>query len=96
MRARPKSSRRTSVARRCAAGSALLALAFSLGCARERVVLLAPDPCEPITEAQDADLELMILIGSHPHVEAYVSAYEQHCCEDDALAGRDTSICDEF
>lgn len=42
-----------------------------------------------------ASLEKMVLSEDYPGVESIVSAYEQHCCEDDALAGRSSALCDE-
>ena len=57
------------------------------GC-RSGVVLVVPEPCVPPTAEQVANLALMYVDGSYPGVEAIVSEYEQHCCEDDALAKR--------
>lgn len=37
----------------------------------------------------------MIVRGDYRGVQEIVADYEQVCCENDALAGRDTSHCEE-
>lgn len=86
---------RTCVDRRCELASVLLATALLIGCVSGPAVVLAPDPCEPLTDEQLDELQMMATAGDYPKVDAVVSAYEQHCCEDDALAGRDVSHCEE-
>ena len=62
--------------------------AFSLSGCKHGVVLVVPDPCVPPTAEQVMELTLMHVNGNYPGVEAIVAEYEQHCCEDDALADR--------
>jgi hypothetical protein len=51
-------------------------------------VLVVPEPCEIPTDEQVSDHVLMITRGDYPGVDAMLSAYEYHCCQDDALAKR--------
>ncbi len=63
------------------------------GCGRvASVALLTADPCEVLSEEQEAELLLLVLSGDYPAVEEIVSAYEYHCCIDDAMAGRDEAV----
>lgn len=72
----------------------LLGLVLLPGCAHG-VVVLAPDPCKAMTDEQLLELGNQIWVEVFPGVIEIVEDYEQHCCEDDALAGRDTSHCME-
>ena len=64
------------------------ALWAASSCAHSAPVVSRPEPCEALTEAQLAELEVMVERGDYPEVQGIISAYEFHCEEDDALAGR--------
>ena len=67
------------------------------GCVGAGAVLVTPDPCKDYTDAMIEVVELWSQLdcegadcpaAMHIHLD-----YETHCCEDDALSGRDTSHC---
>ena len=60
-----------------------------ISCAHSAPVLVGPAPCEAMTEAQLSELEYLIEDGSLPGIVEVISAYEQHCREDDALMDRE-------
>ncbi len=68
-------------------GVAVASLGLS-SCGHSGVVLVGPDECEALTDRQLLQLEAMIATGDYPAVVEIVSAYDQHCREDDALMER--------
>lgn len=60
-----------------------------ISCAHSAPVLVGPDPCEAMTAAELDDLAAMLEAGDYPGVASIVSAYEQHCREDDCLVDRE-------
>lgn len=66
----------------------LVASLVTISCAHSAPVLVGPDPCEALTMDQIVDLQEMIRADAYPGVEEIVSAFDQHCREDDCLMGR--------